>query len=87
LARKKKTRLPDGRTVEGSVVPFQTGGEHWNEYLIEDGSTLKVKLVATEIIKVDNEYDDQGNPLYALHSTQVVVVDSPEDLRREEGQT
>ncbi len=45
---------------------------------------LKVKLVATDIIKVDGEYDDQGNPLYALHSTQVVVVDSPEDLQREE---
>jgi hypothetical protein len=85
LARKKKTQLPDGRTVEGSSVPFQTGGEHWNEYLIEDGSVLKVKLVATEIIKVDGEYDDQGNPLYALHSTQVVVVDSPEDLQRGEG--
>ncbi|MBA2510173.1 MAG: hypothetical protein H0X19_00320 [Rubrobacter sp.] len=84
MARKKKTRLPDGRTVEGSSVPFQTGGEHWNEYLIEDGSMLKVKLVATDIIKVDGEYDDQGNPLYALHSTQVVVVDSPEDLQREE---
>lgn len=85
LARKKKTRLPDGRTVEGVIAPFQTGGEHWNEYLIEDGTILKVKLVATEIIKVDGEYDDQGNPLYALHSTQVVVVDSPEDLKREEG--
>ncbi len=85
MARKKKTRLPDGRMVEGSSVPFQTGGEHWNEYLIEDGSMLKVKLVATDIIKVDGEYDDQGNPLYALHSTQVVVVDSPDDLRREEG--
>ena len=85
MARKKKARLPDGRTVEGVVVPFQTGGEHWNEYLIEDGSVLKVKLVATEIIRVDGQYDDQGNPMYVLHNTQVVVVDSPDDLRREEG--
>lgn len=66
-------------------MPFQTGGEHWNEYLVEDGSIVRVKLVATEIIRVDGRYDPQGNPLYVLHSAQVLVVDSPDDLRREEG--
>lgn len=84
VARKKKARLPDGRVLEGSVMPFQTGGEHWNEYLVDDGTVLRVKLVATEVIRVDGQYDQEGNPLYVLHSTQVMVVDSPEDLRREE---
>lgn len=87
VARRKKTRLPDGSVVEGEVAPFQTGGEHWNEYVVEDGTLVRVKTVATEIIKVDGRYDDQGNPLYVFHSAQVVVVDSPEDLKREEGST
>lgn len=85
MARKKKVQLPDGSFVEGTPIPFQTGGEHWNEYLVEDGSVLRVKLVATEVIRVDGQYDQEGNPLYVLNSTQVLVASSPDDLRREEG--
>ena len=73
MARKKKVQLPDGRVLEGTVIPFQTGGEHWNEYLVEDGSVLRVKLVATEVIRVDGQYD------------QVLVASSPDDLKREGG--
>jgi hypothetical protein len=85
VARKKTVRLPDGTSVEGMVIPFQTGGEHWNEYLLEDGSVLRVKTVATEVIRVDGRYDQEGNPMYVLNNTQVLVVDSPDDLKREEG--
>jgi hypothetical protein len=86
LGRKKKAQLPDGTPVEGTVIPFQTGGEHWNEYLVEDGSIIRAKLVATEVIRVDGRYDEQGNPMYVMHTTQVLWVDSPHELRREEGQ-
>lgn len=66
-------------------MPFQSGGEHWNEYLVEDGSVLRVKLVATEVIRLDGQYDQEGNPIYILNSTNVLAVSSPEDLKREEG--
>lgn len=66
-------------------MPFQAGGEHWNEYLVEDGSVLRVKLVATEVVRVDGQYDQEGNPLYIVNSTNVLAVSSPEDLMRKEG--
>jgi len=85
LGRKKKVAVGDGNFIEGTVMPFQTGGEHWNEYIVEDGSLLRVKLVATEVIRLDDQYDQEGNPVYILNSTNVMVVAAPDDLRREQG--
>lgn len=84
MSRKKKVRLADGSFIEGTIVPFQSGGEHWNEYLAEDGSVLRVKLVATEIVRMDGQYDQEGNPVYIMNSTNVMVVSAPEDLKRKE---
>lgn len=82
--RTKKVRLADGSEVEGAIVNFQPGGEHWNEYLLEDGTVLKVKLVATEVIRVDDHYDNEGNPVYVLQSTNVLALSVPEKLKRKE---
>jgi hypothetical protein len=82
---KKQVQLPDGSWVEGTLMPFQTGGEHWNEYIVDDGTLLRVKLVATEVIKVDGKFDQEGNPMYVLNSANVMVVNSPDDLKREQG--
>jgi hypothetical protein len=80
LARKKKVALPDGRVIEGTTMPFQTGGEHWNEYLVDDGTVVRVKLVVKEIIRLDGEYNDQGDPIYTVESTSVSAISVPEEL-------
>lgn len=82
--RKKKVPSPDGsgQMVEGTVLPFQTGGENWNEYLVEDGSVIRLKLVVTEIVRVDGMYDQEGNPVYMVQSTNVLAVSSPDNLKQ-----
>lgn len=82
---KRTLKLPDGRDVEATVMTFRTGAEHWNEYLMDDGSVVKIKLVATEVLRVDGEYDASGNPIYLVSSTNVMAVDAPANLRREGG--
>lgn len=81
--RKKKIQLPNGQSVEASEVPFQTGAEHWNEYVLQDGSVLKLRTVTTEILRVDGQYDNDGNPVYILKSTNVLAVSAPDSLRRQ----
>ncbi len=85
MGRKKRVPVGDGNFIEGTVMPFQTGGEHWNEYIVDDGSLLRVKLVATEVIRLDGQYDQEGNPVYILNSTNVLVVAAPDELKRGEG--
>jgi hypothetical protein len=72
----------DGGELEATVMPFQAAGEHWNEYLVDDGTVIKIKLVVTEVLRVDDKYDGNGDPVYLIHSQNVVNVSAPESLRK-----
>ena len=80
--RKKKARMPDGREVEAVEMSFQAASENWNEYLLDDGSVVRMKLVATEVVRVEGEYDPQGQPVYLVQSTNLMVVSAPDNLKR-----
>ena len=80
--RKRKVRAPNGEMVEATELSFQNAREHWNEYLLDDGTIIKLKPVATEVFKLDGQYDPQGNPIYILQSTNVLVVNVPEEMKR-----
>lgn len=81
--RKKKIPMPDGRTLDGVSLPFQTGAEHWNEYLVDDGTVIRMKVVAVDIVRIDGEYDAEGNPIYVVQSTNVTSISAPDNLRRQ----
>lgn len=82
MERKKKMKLPNGQEVDATILPFQAAGEHWNEYLVDDGTVIRVKVVATEVLRLDEQYDAQDNPIYLLQSTNVMAVSSPDKLKR-----
>jgi hypothetical protein len=73
---------PTGEPVDAEPIGFRASAEHWNEYLLDDGSVLKLKLVVTEVLRVQDVYDQNGNPAYVAMHQQVTAVDSPDDLKR-----
>jgi hypothetical protein len=77
----RKIQGPDGQEHEAEPIGFRTSAEHFNEYLLDDGSVLKVKLVMTEILKVKDMQDAFGNPAYLLGHTQVTNVNSPDSAK------
>jgi hypothetical protein len=80
-------RLPDGNEIEVEPVGFRDQTEPWASYLLDDGSVVRVKLVVTEIFRVVGQYDPIGNPSYIVNSTNVMNVSSPDELRREPGES
>jgi hypothetical protein len=84
LARTRKIKQADGQEVEGELIGFRSTGEHWNEYLLDDGTVFRIKLVVTEIARLMDRYDAEGDPIYAATHAQVITVDAPESLRRPE---
>ena len=82
MDRKKRVVLGTGQEVDGTEIGYRSSGEHWNEYLADDGSVIRVKLVVTDIVRVDGVFDAQGQPAYLVQSSNVVSVSAPEDLRR-----
>jgi hypothetical protein len=82
VAGTRKFRKFDGEEVEAEVIGFRATGEHWNEYLLDDGTVFRIKLVLTEISRLEGRYDANGDPVYAASHTQVTALDVPERLRR-----
>jgi hypothetical protein len=80
--RKKKVQIPGVGEADAEVIPFRGDVEHWNEYLLDDGTVLRMKAVVTEIVRVEGHYDAEGNPAYLINSTNVTHVSSPEDLKK-----
>jgi hypothetical protein len=83
VERKKRMTLPDGRTVDATELSFRSSGENWNEYLVDDGTVIRLKLVVTEIVRIDGEYDADGNPAYIVKSASVPAISAPDELRRQ----
>lgn len=87
MGRKKKVQLPDGSFVDATIIPFRGDVEHWNEYLLDDSTVVRMKAVVTEIARLDGQYDAEGNPAYIINSTNVTHVSAPEDLKKRGGQS
>lgn len=83
VPQRKKKVVYKGETCEAVVLSFRPEQENWNEYLLDDGTLLKLKVVLTGVSRVDDKYDDQGNPVYSFDHALLPVVDAPEELRKE----
>jgi len=71
-----------GQECDGVPVETSQANEHWNQYLLDDGSLLKLKTVVTEVFRLLNEYDADGNPVYVVKSGNIVAVTAPDHLKK-----
>lgn len=80
--RRKVTIGPGGPSKDAELVDVQQSSEQWNQYLLGDGSVIRLKAVVTEVWRVLEEYDQEGNPMYVVRSRNIVTVTAPDELRR-----
>lgn len=60
-----KTALQKGTPVEVSH-----SDEHWNEYkIIKTGEVFKIKLVVSDVYRLPNRFDPEGEPVYIITNT------------------
>ena len=71
-----------GKDVDATEVRFQTLKEEWNEYQLMDGTVLKMKTVVGEVFRIENTYDNEGSPVYQVKSNNLVIVKSPDALKK-----
>ena len=74
-----------GKKVTGQKVNFDIEKENWNKYLLDDGTKLRVRLVVAQVVRLDNEYTREGEPIYVINSTNVVSADVPDHLQKNAG--
>lgn len=62
-------------------VDFSDEQEFWNEYKLEDGTTLKVKLVLRGVKRLAR-YEPDGTPVYVINSMNVVrALNVPPEIK------
>jgi hypothetical protein len=66
---------PAGTTVQeiGTVVKVIQSDEPWSEYILEDGTKLRMKQTVVNVVKLD-KVDDHGDPIYSIQSQQTLSV-------------
>lgn len=82
--RRKIPLGPTGPAVDAELIDVQSANESWSQYLLGDGTSLKLKVVATEIWRVVDAYDNDGNPQYIVKSGNILVVNAPDELRKKQ---
>jgi hypothetical protein len=76
LAEIKKKLTLFGLEINVSDVPIVKAEERFNQYVLEDGSVLRVKSVATSMLRVDGEFLPDGSPVYIVLTSPAVSVES-----------
>jgi hypothetical protein len=59
-----------------SEVEFDPIKEEWAEYLLKDGTKIKVKPVVTKVSKT-SKYSQFGDPVYVVDSQSLMKVEEP----------
>ena len=77
VERRRMIPGPEGQPVPATEVGFRALGEHWNEYLLDDGSVVKLKLIVTCVNRAEGIADPKGQPVYVVESTNVMSVSAP----------
>lgn len=71
-----------GMSVNGVPIDIVESTDRFSEVKLADGTTLKTKMVALEVVRLDNQWDADGNPVYHLKSQNIVVADTPLHLKK-----
>lgn len=79
MERKRQLPGPDGKPLQVTEVGFRATGEHWNEYLLDDGTVARVKLVVVNVYRVDGQTDPKGQPVYLIESNNVLAISASEE--------
>ena len=79
----KRTVDYQGRKVEGTEVSFDIIRQNWNEYTLNDGTTIKLQTITTSIVRIDGEYSNQGDPIYVISTQNIVTASNiPDHMRK-----
>ena len=72
----------NGKLTDAQAVEVAEATRPWTDFLLEDGTRLRVHVVVNAVHRIEGEYDSRGNPMYHVHSQTVFSVTAPEELRR-----
>lgn len=80
--KRTKVQLQTGALADAVEIGVKESTERWTDVTLDDGSTLKIKTVIMGALRVEGQWDPEGNPLYMVKANQVMAVSAPDHLRK-----
>jgi hypothetical protein len=75
--------MPDSPLFDAAEVQIKESTERWSDVQLEDGTVLRVRPSILGAVRVDGQYDQDGNPAYTVKAQlQIVVASTPDTLRK-----
>ena len=65
-----------GKEMDVADVPILESKEPLCSYTLEDGSVLRVRNVATSILRINGQFTPDGAPIYVVITSPAVSVES-----------
>jgi hypothetical protein len=69
-------------TSDGELIDIKELDEKWSEYVLKDGTILRVKPVIMEIRRLKKQFAPNGDPVYAVKNTLLTEIKAPANLKR-----
>lgn len=73
----KTINLPDGSQAKAQEVEFKLQHEDWSQYLLPDGTVVKLKTTVLKILQV---LDNDGKPARTVEGDPFLIVNHRTDV-------
>lgn len=77
--RRTTVEYPRGKQASGVSVDVEESTERFSDIRLSDGTRIRIKPVITEAVRVDDQWDVEGNPIYVVKSANVMTVSEVSD--------
>ena len=83
MATRKLPSPTTGKMVEATIVEIDEIRDRPLVMSLADGTVLRLRVDVVEVARFQDEWDQDGHPLYNIRSGNIVVVlESSEELRK-----
>jgi hypothetical protein len=77
--RKLKVPGPTGALIDGVEIMVRESTERWSEFTLEDGTVVLAKQALTSCVRLDNQFDEEGKPIYVGRGAPIITIKSVPD--------
>jgi hypothetical protein len=72
----------EGRDVEAERVEVVSSQEQRSTYNLSDGTTLSLRTIVIDVLRLVDVWNDDGDPVYVVRSSPTLSADVPLELRK-----
>jgi hypothetical protein len=78
---KARVQIGPGKFVDAQRLDFKPVAEPWCEFDCEDGTRVRIRLLVSEIYRLEGQRTPDGDPVYFVKSQNLMTAVVPEELK------